>query len=259
MTVKTQGIALYTLTRREVVRMFRIPSQIFLPSMITTLLYFLVFGEIIGTRIGVINGHTYNTFIAPGLIMLAVITNSYANVSNSLFSVRFQKSIEEMLVSPMHWSLLLLGYTLGGVIRGLLVGASVIAIASFFADISLIHLPMTLVVILLVATLFSLAGFMNGMLARTFDEVSFVPTFILSPLIYLGGIFYTTSMLPSFWQKITVVNPIFYMISALRYAMMGEDSVNISLTTSLSIVISVLLLLTLINCILIKKGIGLRG
>src|SRR3990167_193172 len=187
MTINPQSVALYTLTRRELVRMFRIPSQIFLPSIITTLLYFFIFGAIIGTRIGLIAVHHYNTFIAPGLVMMAVITNAYSNVSSSLFSVRFQKSIEEMLISPMHWSILLLGYTLGGVLRGLIVGALVLFVAYFFADIGLARLPLTFFVIVLVATLFSLAGFLNGMLARTFDEIAFIPTFVLNPLTYLGG------------------------------------------------------------------------
>ena len=256
MTINPQSVALYTLTRRELVRMFRIPSQIFLPSIITTLLYFFIFGAIIGTRIGLIAGHHYNTFIAPGLVMMAVITNAYSNVSSSLFSVRFQKSIEEMLISPMHWSILLLGYTLGGVLRGLIVGALVLFVAYFFADIGLARLPLTFFVIVLVATLFSLAGFLNGMLARTFDEIAFIPTFVLNPLTYLGGVFYTTSMLPHFWKQVTAFNPIFYMISALRYAMLGQSEVNIML--AFNIVIAFLLLILIINCILIKKGVGLR-
>ena len=256
MNISLQCIALYTLTRRELVRMFRIPSQIFLPSIITTLLYFLIFGAIIGSRIGVIGGHNYNTFIAPGLVMMAVITNAYANVSNSLFSVRFQKSIEEMLVSPMHWSVLLLGYVLGGILRGLIVGSLVLFVASFFADIRFAHLPMTFLIIFLVATLFSLAGFLNAMLARTFDEVAFVPTFVLAPLTYLGGVFYTTSMLPPFWQHITDFNPIFYMVSALRYAMLGQGDVKMLL--AISIIGGLLFILLLINCLLIKKGVGLR-
>ena len=256
MSISPQCVALYTLTRREVVRMFRIPSQIFLPSIITTLLYFLIFGAVIGARIGLIAGHPYNTFIAPGLVMMAVITNAYANVSNSLFSVRFQKSIEEMLVSPMHWSVLLLGYVLGGILRGLIVGALVLFVASFFAEISISRLPMTFLVILLVAAVFSLAGFLNGMLARTFDEVAFVPTFVLAPLIYLGGVFYTTNMLPPFWQHMTDFNPIFYMVSALRHAMIGHEEVNMKI--AMSIMGGLLLVLLFINCLLIKKGVGLR-
>lgn len=256
MMIKLQLIALYTLTRREIVRICRIPSQTFLPAVITSCLYFIIFGAIVGKKIGSLAGHDYNTFIAPGLVMMAVITNSYSNVANSLYIVRFQKSIEEILVSPMHWSLLLLGYSLGGIIRGLIIGALVLAVAGFFTDIHFAHLPMTFLVIFLVAALFSMAGFLNGMLARTFDEVAFVPTFILSPLIYLGGVFYTTAMLPLFWQHCTVINPIFYMISALRHAMLGYSEVNMAL--ALMIVSGLLFTLTVTNCILIKKGIGLR-
>jgi len=256
MMIKLQLIALYTLVRREIVRIFRIPSQTFLPSVITSALYFTIFGTIVGQRIGLLDGHHYNTFIAPGLIMMSVVTNAYGNVANSLFSVRFQKSIEEMLVSPMHWSLLLVGYVIGGVVRGLIIGALVTAVAFFFTDIECSHLPLTFLVLFLVATLFSMAGFLNGMLARTFDEVAFVPTFILTPLIYLGGIFYTTNMLPPFWRHLTIFNPIFYMVSALKYAMLGYSEVRLSV--ALMIVVGLIFILTMANCILIKKGIGLR-
>ena len=255
-TTNPQLIALYTLVRREVVRMFRIASQSFLPSIITTLLYFLIFGSVVGQRIGPINGENYTTFIAPGLVMMAVITNAYANVSTSLFSVRFQRSIEEMLVSPMHWSIMLLGYTLGGVLRGLLVAVLVIIVSFFFTDICFSRLPLTLLIVILVSALFSLAGFMNGMLARTFDDVAIVPTFILTPLIYLGGVFYSSAMLPPFWQHLNLFNPIYYMINALRYAMLGTAQINITL--AMSIIIILLLALITANCRMIKKGTGLR-
>ncbi len=257
MNTNPQFIALYTLTRRELVRMFRIPAQTFLPPVITTCLYFLIFGAIVGQRIGLVSGQHYNTFIAPGLVMMSVITNAYTNVANSLYIVRFQKSIEEMLVSPMHWSLLLLGYTLGGVFRGLIVSILVLSVSYFFADINLGHLPETFMVIILVATLFSLAGFLNGMLAHTFDEISFIPTFVLTPLIYLGGVFYTLSMLPPFWQQFTNFNPIYYMISALRYAMLGQQS-DADISIAWIVISTILLILIITNCILIKKGIGLR-
>ena len=256
MSINQQLIALYTLIRRELVRMFRIASQVFLPPVITTLLYFLIFGTVIGNRVGSIEGISYAKFIAPGLIMMAVITNAYANVSTSLFSVRFQRSIEEMLVSPMHYSLLLLGYTLSGVLRGVMVAILVYAVACFFVDVDVIRIPMTLLVVVLVAALFSLAGFTNGMLARTFDDVALVPTFILAPLTYLGGVFYGTSMLPAFWQKISYFNPIFYMVNALRQAMIGQQSINMML--AMSIICIMLLILTILNLILLKKGIGLH-
>jgi ABC-2 type transport system permease protein len=256
MNLKLQCIALYTLTRRELVRMFRIPSQVFLPSIITSLLYFLIFGDVIGHRVGTIGGHSFNAFIAPGLIMMAVINNAYSNVSSSLFSVRFQKSIEEMLVSPMHWSVLILGYTLGGIFRGLIIGTMLLLVAYFFAEIDLANLPLIFFVIFLVSALFSLAGFINGMFARTFDGIAFVPTFILSPLTYLGGVFYTSSMLPPFWQHLTQFNPIFYMVNAMRDAMLGQNPHDMQL--AMYIIMATLAILAAVTCLLVKKDIGLR-
>ena len=256
MAIKQQLIALYTLVRRELVRMFRIASQVFLPPVITTTLYFLIFGSLIGTRIGTIQGVSYPTFIAPGLIMMSVIVNSYGNVSTSLFSVRFQKSIEEMLVSPMHNGLLLLGYVLGGVLRGLIVAFLVYIIASFFLTIELNHLPMNLFVVLLVSAVFSLAGFTNAMVARNFDEIMLIPTFVLTPLTYLGGVFYSTNMLPAFWQKVSYLNPILYMVNALRHAMIGQEEV--SMTLAMGIIVLMLVVLTVVNMVLLKKGVGLR-
>lgn len=252
-----QLIALYTLIRRECVRMFRIATQVFLPPMITTLLYFLIFGAIIGSRIGMIQGVNYTTFITPGLIMMAVITNAYANVSTSLFSARFQKNIEEMLISPLRPELLLLGYTIGGVLRGVMVAVLVYVVSWFFVDIELKQLPLTLLIVILVAFLFSLAGFTNAVLARNFDDVAIVPTFILAPLTYLGGVFYTTHMLSPFWQTMTFFNPIFYMVNALRQAMIHQHEVKMSL--ALMIIISFILLLSGINLMLLKKGVGIRS
>jgi ABC-2 type transport system permease protein len=256
MAIKQQLIALYTLVRRELVRMFRIASQVFLPPVITTTLYFLIFGSLIGPRIGTIQGVSYPMFIAPGLIMMSVIVNSYGNVSTSLFSVRFQKSIEEMLISPMHNGFLLLGYVLGGVLRGLIVAILVFLIASFFLTLELKHLPMTLLVVLLVSAVFSLAGFTNAMVARNFDEIMLIPTFVLTPLTYLGGVFYITSMLPDFWQKVSFLNPILYMVNALRHAMIGQEEVN--MTLAMSIICFMLVALTTLNMLLLKKGVGLR-
>lgn len=257
MAIKQQLIGLYTLVRRELVRMFRIASQVFLPPVITTMLYFLIFGSLIGARIGEISGVSYTTFIAPGLIMMSVIVNAYGNVSTSLFSVRFQKSIEEMLVSPMNNGVLLLGYILGGVLRGLIVAILVFVIASFFLPaVELNHLPMTLLVVLLVAAIFSLAGFTNAMIARNFDDIMLIPTFVLTPLTYLGGVFYSISMLPPFWQKISYLNPILYMVNALRHAMIGQEEV--SMTLAMGIIFGMLIGLTVINLILLNKGVGLR-
>ncbi len=256
MTINQQYIALYTLIHRELVRMFRISSQVFLPPMITTLLYFMIFGTIMGQRVGLVQGLSYASFIAPGLIMMTVITNAYANVSTSLFSIRFQKNIEEMLVSPMHYSLLLLGFTLGGVLRGVLVAILVCIVAVFFVELDFHHVAMALLIVSLVAAVFSLAGFTNGMLARNFDDVALIPTFILGPLTYLGGVFYATSMLPSFWQTMTHFNPIFYMVNALRQVMVGHQEIN--MVTAMSIICTMLLLLIIVNLVLLKKGVGIR-
>lgn len=256
MAIKQQTIAVYTLIRRELIRMFRISSQVFLPPVISTTLYFLIFGKLIGPRIGTIHGVDYTLFIAPGLIMMAVIVNSYGNVSSSLFSTRFQKNIEEMLISPMHYSLLLLGYIVGGVLRGVIVALLVFIVASFFLTISFDHLPLTLLVVILVSAVFSLAGFTNAMLARNFDDIMLIPTFVLTPLTYLGGVFYSIEMLPDFWQKISYFNPIFHTTNALRHAMIGEENAEMGL--AMSIICLMLLVLTVINLVLLKKGVGLR-
>jgi ABC-2 type transport system permease protein len=256
MAINRQMVGLYTVVRRELVRMFRISSQVFLPPVIQTLLYFLIFGAVIGDRIGLIHGVSYIMYIAPGLILMTVITNSYSNVCTSLFNVRFQKSIEEVLVSPLHYRYILLGYVLGGVLRGVIVGCLVFGISSLFLGFKWFHLPMTLLVVTLVAILFSLAGFLNGMLARNFDDVAFVPTFVLTPLTYLGGVFYSTSMLPSFWQKITHLNPIFYMVNALRHAMIGQEEINMSI--AMGVIVLMMGVLITVNLQMLKRGVGLR-
>lgn len=252
-----QLIALYTLIRHELTRMFRIHTQVFLPPVITTILYFLIFGAVMGKRIGPIQGIEYVAFIAPGLVMMAIISNAYSNVSSSLYSARFQKSIEEILVSPMHNSMLLLGYVCGGVLRGTIVALLVFIVSTFFTGTSLYHLPLTLLTILSVSVLLSLAGFTNGLLARRFDEIAIFPTFILTPLTYLGGVFYSLHMLSPFWQKASHLNPIFYMVNALRHAMVGHEEVNSMLC--MLIILSLIILMTYINVLLLKKGAGLRG
>jgi ABC-2 type transport system permease protein len=251
-----QIIGLYTIVRREFLRMMRIASQVFLPPVITTALYFIIFGRLIGSRIGTINDVPFPEFIAPGLIMMTVIINSYANVSTSLFSVRFQKNIEEILISPIHDGLILLGYITGGILRGLIVAILVYLVAWVFLGIQLSHLPMTLLVVILVSALFALAGFTNAMLARNFDDVALIPTFVLTPLTYLGGVFYANSMLPEFWQKVSALNPILYMVNAFRHAMLGKGEVD--LPFAMGVICSILILLTILNLILLKKGVGLR-
>ncbi len=256
MVINFQVIALYTIVRREIVRMLRISTQTFLPPVITTTLYFLIFGSVIGNRIGPIGNHPYTTFIAPGLIIMGVITNAYANVATSLFSMRFQRSIEELLVSPMHWSIMLSGFILGGMIRGLLVAFLITSASSFFVALDVFkHLPMAFLIIVLVSMIFSLAGFLNGMMARTFDDVAFIPTFVLTPMIYLGGVFYAITMLSSIWQKVTFFNPIYYMVHALRHVMLGTGE---SISQDLIIIGAILVGLLITTSVLIRKGIGLR-
>lgn len=256
MAIKQQSIALYTLVRRELVRMFRIASQVFLPPVITTALYFLIFGSLIGPRIGSIQGVPYPLFIAPGLIMMSVITNAYTNVTTSLFSARFQRNIEEILVSPMHDGLMLLGFILGGVLRGLIVAILVYLVSCFFMTLPIAHPFMTLMIVLIVSAIFSLAGFTNAMIARNFDDIMIVPTFVLTPLTYLGGVFYSVAMLSPFWQTVSHFNPILYMVNALRHAIIGQEEVNINL--AMMIIGGLLLGLILLNLYLLKKGLGLR-
>lgn len=257
MMIKTQLIALYTIIRRELARMIRISSQTFLPPVITTALYFLVFGDILGHRIGPIENHSYATFIAPGLIALGLINNSYSNVTSSLFTMRFQRSIEELVISPMHWSTMLLGYISGGIIRGLIVALLIMLTASFFISSSItLYSLSSILTLTLIAAIFSLAGFMNGMVAKTFDDIALVPTFILTPLIYLGGVFYKVSMLAPFWQKVILFNPIYYMVHALRYIMLNQT--DGSITSDLLVMTMLFISLLIANTLCITRGTGLK-
>ena len=256
MTTKIQWIALYTMVRYELVRMFRIPIQAFLPAVIINLLYFSIFGTVMGPRIGLIDGVQYSLFITPGLVMIAVITNSYSNTSSSLFSMRFQRSIEEILVSPINPALILLGYTLGGITRGVITATLVLLVSTLFITFDLKHLPFTYLIIILISSIFSLAGFTNGMLAKTFDDVMLVPTFILSPLTYLGGVFYSIDMLPPVWHKIVLLNPIFYMVDLLRYGMTHYQ--NRQWGVSMAILCFLILGLISLNFALLKRGVGIR-
>lgn len=256
MNFKIQLVALKTHLRHEYNRMARIPLQVFLPSMITTLMYFLIFGAIIGKRVGPVQGVDYSLYITPGLVMIAIITNSYTNTSSSLFSARFQRSIEELLISPMHQNIFLLGYVLGGVIRGVIVAIIVLTVAAIFVDIKFSQLPLILLIVVLFSTLFALAGFINGMFAKTFDDISIVPTFILSPLTYLGGVFYSIDMLPPIWHHIALLNPIYYMVDALRYAVIGQSSSHLGI--SIACILILLILTTMLNMFFLKKGVGIR-
>ncbi|MCP8899152.1 ABC transporter permease [Gilvimarinus xylanilyticus] len=221
MEINAQWVALSTIVRKEIKRFSRIWVQTLLPPVITMSLYFVIFGKLIGSRVGTMDGISYMQFVVPGLIMMSVLTNSYSNVVSSFFSAKFQRSIEELLVSPTPNVIILLGYCAGGMARGLMVGVLVTAVALFFTDIQVHSWPLTVSIIILTSLFFSLAGFINAVYANTFDDISIVPTFILTPLTYLGGVFYSINLLPDFWQGVSQLNPILHMVSAFRYGMLG--------------------------------------
>lgn len=228
MTLQQQWIAFCTIIRKEIVRFTRIWVQTLLPPVITMGLYFVIFGQLIGSRIGQMDGFNYMDFVVPGLIMMSVITNSYGNVVSSFFGVKFQRSIEEVLVSPTPNYIILAGYVLGGVCRGLLVGFIVTLVSLFFTDLTIFSWPVTIAIVFMTSVVFSLAGFFNAIFARTFDDISIIPTFILTPLTYLGGVFYSISLLPDFWQAVSQLNPILYMVNAFRYGIIGVSDINIA-------------------------------
>ncbi|MFT4020868.1 MAG: ABC transporter permease [Acinetobacter sp.] len=230
MNLNQLSIALWTLVRKEIRRFMRIWPQTLLPPAITMSLYFVIFGNLVGSRIGQMGGFTYMQFIVPGLIMMAVITNSYANVCSSFFSAKFQKSIEELITSPIPLTLVLWGYVIGGVCRGVLVGLIVTIVSLFFTDLHIFNFFVTIYTVVITSLLFSLAGFINAVYARSFDDISIVPTFILTPLTYLGGVFYAISALSPFWQKLSLINPIVYMVNAFRYGILGHSDVSVSLS-----------------------------
>ena len=251
-----QWTGFITLMRKETIRIFRIWSQTLLPSVITTTLYFLIFGQFIGSRIGVVHGHTYIEFIVPGLIMMGVITNSYSNVSSSVFGAKFQKNIEELLVSPMSETTILCGYLSGGVVRGSIVGLFITIVSLIFSPLSFHNAPLVIATVFLTTILFSLAGFINAIFAKKFDDVSLVPTFILTPLTYLGGVFYSTQFLPPFWRQVSYLNPILHLVNIFRYGFLGFSDVNVVWAFG-SLVVLVIALWTLAWTML-KRGIGIR-
>jgi len=251
------SIAYRTIVTKEIFRFIRIWPQTLLPPAITTALYFLIFGKLIGDRIGAINGVTYMEYIVPGIILMSVISHSYANVVSSFYSTKFQRNIEELLVAPVPNWVILSGYVSGGIIRGLLVGTVVALISLLFADIEVKNPYITLSVMLLTATLFSLAGFINAVLAESFDDISIIPNFVLTPLSYLGGVFYSVKMLPTIWQSISLGNPILYMINAFRYGLIGVTDVDIQLAFMMTG--GFILILTLVSLFLLHKGIGIKN
>lgn len=254
---KVQTIAFYTLLRNEIIRFMRIWPQSLLPSAITMTLYFLIFGNFVGSRIGLTQGVPYMSFIMPGLVMMAVINNSYSNVVSSFYSTRFIKCVDELLIAPVPNWIILCGYVAGGVVRGILVGIIVMLVSLFFTHLSIKHLPLTILSIVLTATLFSLAGFLNGIFARKFDDVAIVPTFVLTPLTYLGGVFYSISQLPDVWRDISMFNPVLYMVSAFREGVLGISEVNV--TYALIIIVGCIIGLFVLNLSLLRRGVGIKN
>ena len=239
MTNQQIYIALQTILTKEIRRFTRIWVQTLLPPAITMSLYFVIFGNIVGSRIGQMGGFDYMQYIVPGLIMMSVITNSYSNVVSSFYSAKFQRSIEELLVSPVPHHIVLTGYVLGGVVRGLLVGLIVTILSLFFTDLSVHHLFIIIYSVFITATLFSIGGFINAVFAKSFDDISIVPTFILTPLTYFGGVFYSIENLSPFFQNVSLFNPIVYMVNTFRYGILGVSDVNVTYSLMMITVLTI--------------------
>ena len=257
MSPQEKYIAYQTIVIKEVKRFSRIWVQTILPPAITTTLYFVIFGNLIGPRIGEMDGFRYMDFIVPGLIMMSVITNSYSNVVSSFYSSKFQRNIEEMLVSPVPNYIILLGYVSGGVARGLAVGFVVTLVALFFSDLTIHSLGVLVSVVLLTAVLFSLGGFINGVFARSFDDVSIVPTFVLTPLTYLGGVFYSINMLPDIWRVVSMANPILYMVNTFRYGFLGISDIGLGIAYTIVLAFTGGLFVFALQ--LLNRGVGIRA
>ncbi|MEO8673022.1 MAG: ABC transporter permease [Tahibacter sp.] len=250
-------VALGTIVRREVNRILRIWGQTLLPPAITMTLYFVIFGSLIGSRIGDMHGFRYIDYIVPGLIMMSVIQNAYGNISSSFFGSKFGRYVEEMLVSPMPSWVILAGYVSGAVVRGLIVGVIVLGLSLFFTRIQIFHPWVTLSTFVLTAVVFALAGFVNAVYAKKFDDIAIVPTFILTPLTYLGGVFYSVELLPEPWHTITLANPILYMVNAFRYGLLGVSDVN--LWAAYGVMLGSACVLAGFGMSLLNRGVGLRN
>lgn len=251
------SIAFRTIVVKEIYRFLRIWPQTLLPPAITTALYFLIFGRLIGSRIGTISGAQYIDYIVPGVILMSVISHSYSNVVSSFFSTKFQHNIEEMLVAPVPNWVILGGYVGGGICRGLMVGLVVAVISRLFADLSVHSAAIVLIMAFLTATLFALAGFINAILAESFDDISIIPNFVLTPLSYLGGVFFSVKMLDGFWQTVSLANPILYMINAFRYGLIGVTDINIYWAFAMTTLL--ILVLASVSLILLYKGVGIKN
>ncbi|NND43875.1 MAG: ABC transporter permease [Xanthomonadales bacterium] len=257
MTGNVSWVGYRTIVRKEITRILRIWGQTVVPPAITMTLYFIIFGNLIGSRIGEMGGFDYMQFIVPGLVMMSVITNSYGNIVSSFFGAKFGKHIEELLISPLPNWVILAGYVTGALSRGLMVGAVVVLVSLFFTELEIQHPWVTLSVLVLTAIVFAMAGLINAIFARKFDDIAIIPTFVLTPLTYLGGVFYSISLLPEFWQGVSQFNPILYMVNGFRYGMLGVSDVSLGETYA---IIGVFLVLLASACLwLLNRGTGLRS
>jgi ABC-2 type transport system permease protein len=252
-----QWISFCTILRKEIRRFMRIWIQTLLPPAITMALYFVIFGTLIGSRIGEMGGFTYMQFVVPGLIMMSVLTNAYSNVVSSFYGAKFQHSVEELLVSPTPNYVILTGYVLGGVARGLAVGLIVTLLSLFFTKLEIHSLPIVIGIVALTSIVFALAGFINAVFANSFDDISIIPTFVLTPLTYLGGVFYSISMLPEFWQGVSKLNPILYMVNVFRYGILGVSDIDV---VSAFVGVGIFVVILFVYCLhLLNAGTRLRS
>jgi ABC-2 type transport system permease protein len=251
------GVGYKTIVRRGMTGILRIWGQTIVPPAITMSLYFIIFGELIGRRIGDMGGFTYMQYIVPGLVIMSVITNSYGNMVSSFFGAKFGKHIEELLISPLPNWIILSGYVTGALARGLMVGAVVMCVSLFFTRIEVQHPLVMCSVLLLTAIVFALAGMVNAIFAQKFDDIAIIPTFVLAPLTYLGGVFYSIALLPDFWQKISIFNPILYMVNGFRYGMLGISDVDLSRSYGIIIIAGLILFFSCL--LLLNRGTGLRS
>ena len=256
MNGRLMWIGYKTIVRKEITRILRIWGQTIVPPAITMMLYFIIFGELIGARIGEMGGFSYMQYIVPGLVIMSVITNSYGNMVSSFFGAKFSKHIEELLISPLPNWVILAGYMTGALTRGMIVGVVVMAVSLLFTRIEVQHPLVMLSIMILTAMVFALAGMVNAIFAQSFDDIAIIPTFVLAPLTYLGGVFYSITLLPEFWQKVSVINPILYMVNGFRYGMLGVSDVSLAATYGVILVAGALLFSWCL--ILLNRGTGLR-
>lgn len=257
MNTQQKVVAFKTIIVKEVMRFLRIWVQTLVPPAIMMTLYFVIFGNLIGSRIGDMDGFNYIEYIIPGLIMMSVITNSYSNVVASFFNAKMYGHVQEMLISPIPNHVILLGYLGGGMVRGILVGVIVTIVSLFFSDLTIKHPFITIAILLMTSMLFSIAGFINAVYAKSFDDISIVPTFVLTPLTYLGGVFYSINLLSDFWQTVSLANPVLYMVNGFRYGILGESDINPWVSFGLILIFTVGLYYIAYQ--LLKKGIGTRS